>query len=305
MKVSISVDLDEIYCYYQIYGLNCNKKEFQLYPVYYIALERLQQFFEAEGINEITLFVIGKDLEHQTNAQKIKALKSLGYEIANHTYSHPYNLIKLSDEEIVNQIEDASTIIYEVTGERPVGFRAPGYNITEKIYTILKERFFLYDSSIFPSPPYYILKGLVIFFKKIQGKKSASLLGSSRNLLHKSNIPFKKYGIIELPVGVTPYLRIPLIGTFFSLLGERISNILIRATQLSCEYLCIEFHGIDFLEEKDLRQFPEIIKEQKDLKIPWNKKRDIFKKVISYLKDNGSSFFTMYKLAEEASKIIT
>ena len=299
LHICLSIDLDEIYCYYQIYGLEYRDIKLT-YPVYTIALDRIHDFFDTLGIKNITLFVVGQDLENESNIRKIKALNDAGYEIANHTYSHPYNLINLKKEKIEEEIETASILIHKITGKKPCGFRAPGYNITPAIFDILTKKNFLYDSSIFPSPPYYILKAAVIFLKRLKGKKSSSILGPPSQLFYRANRPFRiNKNLIEFPVSVVPFLRIPFIGTFFSLMGKKISDIMTDLTLCCSSHLCIEFHGIDFLDYNDLKSYPEILKEQKDVNIPWNKKRDIFKQVIYKLGEKTSSFKTIHNMAQE------
>jgi peptidoglycan/xylan/chitin deacetylase (PgdA/CDA1 family) len=89
-------------------------------------------------------------------------LAKAGHEIASHSYSHPYDLVRLGREKIADELDRAQAAIAEACGRLPVGFRAPGYEITAELLDLLCERGYRYDSSAFPAIPYYLAKAAVM-----------------------------------------------------------------------------------------------------------------------------------------------
>lgn len=69
-------------------------------------------------------FVNGMLIESGEGQEKLKEIYELGFEIGNHTYNH-FNLQQLTPEDTALEIVDTNDLIEEVTGERPVFFRAP------------------------------------------------------------------------------------------------------------------------------------------------------------------------------------
>ena len=66
-------------------------------------------------------------------AARLRAAHEAGHEIANHSLDHRYDLVRLRRSVIEWQVEEAAHAIEDAVGERPVGFRAPGYTITDEV----------------------------------------------------------------------------------------------------------------------------------------------------------------------------
>jgi len=80
-----------------------------------------------------TFFVLGVNaLEHK---EIIKRMYLDGHSIGNHTYSHK-NLLKLTNEDILYEIEYTNFIIEDITGETPILFRPSYGNYNENIQNI-------------------------------------------------------------------------------------------------------------------------------------------------------------------------
>ncbi|MCA1064599.1 polysaccharide deacetylase family protein (plasmid) [Rossellomorea sp. AcN35-11] len=69
-------------------------------------------------------FVNGHFLDTDEEKQVLKDIYELGFSIGNHTYSHS-NLRDLSEEKQREEIISLSDLVEEITGERPIFFRAP------------------------------------------------------------------------------------------------------------------------------------------------------------------------------------
>src|SRR5262249_31145865 len=105
----------------------------------------------------------------------------------------------------------------------------PGYDVSPSVFSVLAEIGYRYDSSVFPSPPYFAAKALVMAAMALRGQPSGSVLADPRGLLAPSQ-PYRpdlarpwrrgQAPLVELPVAVDPWLRVPLIGTSIILLPE-------------------------------------------------------------------------------------
>lgn len=70
-----------------------------------------------------TFFMIGNRVEQYPNIARKVA--SRGQLIGNHTFSHPRDIRKLSQSEILNEMKHCQKVIIKDTGEKPLFCRAP------------------------------------------------------------------------------------------------------------------------------------------------------------------------------------
>ena len=79
---------------------------------------------------------------------------SAGHEIASHGYSHTL-VPDLTPQQFSEELQLTERILMEQTGQQPVGYRAPQWSLSEQTgwaFVILRERGYLYDSSLNPLP---------------------------------------------------------------------------------------------------------------------------------------------------------
>jgi hypothetical protein len=114
-------------------------------------LSRAADFFQSNGV-KITLFVITQDLRLPNFSALLKQMRQDGHEIASHTHSHPYIKNQNSISLLKNEVRQSREEIESHFGDRPVGFRAPGFFINEEIIEVLRQEGFKYDCSLFLSP---------------------------------------------------------------------------------------------------------------------------------------------------------
>jgi peptidoglycan/xylan/chitin deacetylase (PgdA/CDA1 family) len=300
---AVSVDLDEIPFYRQIHGLAASGAAADD-AVFDVALPRLDQFARDLGI-PLTLFVIGETLRRRRNADIIRGFAERGHEIGNHTLGHRYDLTRLPPDLMQAEIEEGQRAILEGTGVRPVGFRAPGYTMTDELVDVVTRAGFLYDSSVFPCPAYWTAKVAALSIIRMRGRKSRSVLGSP-NVLRAPRVPYRVgrpywtrgSGPLELPIQVTPGARLPFIGTALTMAGPRMARLLSR--MVSREPLVnLELHGIDVLDRGD--GLHALARHQRDLKIPHTRKLETLSAVVETLRQRGYSFVRLDEAARAFS----
>jgi len=124
---SVSVDLDGLGCYAAIHGLPPRLDERAQRAVPAVAVQRFCELFAAAGVRA-TFFVIGREAAIAPGA--LKAAAAAGHEIGSHSYAHDYALSRRTREEIAQDLGLAERAIEDACGQRPRGFRAPGYTLS-------------------------------------------------------------------------------------------------------------------------------------------------------------------------------
>ncbi|HSY22548.1 MAG TPA: polysaccharide deacetylase family protein [Polyangiaceae bacterium] len=297
---AVSVDLDEIPNYFGIHGLPPPVGPSGTL-VYDVAIDRLTAFAHELSI-PLTLFAIGSDLARPAAADRLRKAADGGFEIANHTLDHRYDLVRLGRDEIRRQVNEGASAIERATGVVPMGFRAPGYTVTDELFEVLEELGVAYDSSVFPCPAYWAAKTAKIGLIRALGRESWSIVDTP-NVLRAPVRPYRVgrpywergAGILEMPVQVTRGLRLPFFGTSVTLRGPEFARWLAR----SCEgepVVNLELHGIDVLDAAD--GLATLRTHQPDVRVPVDQKLLSLRAAIEELRSLGYSFVTLKAAAQ-------
>lgn len=295
---SVSVDLDEIHHYFAIHGLTTTGEAGTL--VYDAAIDRLRGLADA-GRFPLTLFAIGSDLAREASRDRLRAAAEDGHEIANHSLDHRYDLVRLGRDEIRRQVKEGADAIEAACGKRPVGFRAPGYTITDEVFDVLSELDVNYDASVFPCPAYWSVKTAAIGLIRARGRESRSIVDTP-NVLRAPTRPYrvdKPYwkrggGLLEIPVQVTRGLRLPFIGTSVTLAGPSKARWLAKMC-VGEPLVNLELHGIDVLDTRD--GLDDLRPHQPDVKVPHATKIESILAACDELSRAGYTFITMREAA--------
>lgn len=114
------------------------------------ATENLLALLSAHQI-KATFFVLGYVADQ--HPALIRRIHAAGHEIGVHGYYHRF-VFRLTPEEFAEELGQAIEAITRITGERPLGHRAPYFSFngsTGWAFAILQAHGFRYDSSIFPA----------------------------------------------------------------------------------------------------------------------------------------------------------
>ena len=295
-KCSISIDVDPINCYYRIHSLGPSPDEFR-HVIMRKCIPRFISLFEKHNI-DATFFIVAQDLDSEHLGESAKAayaqvqeLSTLGHEIGNHSYSHPYELARMSVNAMSEEIARAHELLSECIGKPVVGFRAPGYDISGPMLDQLMHLGYLYDSSIFPAPLYYAAKMTVMAALALAGRPSGAVLTNPRALAAEGNpyrprsgAPWRKgqSSVVELPIAVTPLTRMPAIGTSLLLAPQWIRNRVLAAMKKR-PFFNLELHGIDLCDAEEDGIPGELIARQPDLRIPLEEKHRRLESTILHL----------------------
>lgn len=304
--VSVSVDLDPLSCYFRIHALPGSPPEDVRFAILRQALPRFAALFARHGVRA-TFFVVGSDLEEDAEGRRLLAeLAGAGHELANHSFSHPYDLTRLPPARIAEEIDRAHQAISACSGAPPVGFRAPGYETTAEVIDLLCTRGYRYDSSTFPSVPYFLAKAAVMGLLRVTGRPSGSILGSPTVLL-APRTPYRPASgaayrrgdrpIVELPMAVTRRLRLPVIGTSLITFPEWLRHHMV-AHVLGEPFVNLELHGIDLADAEADRLPPALVARQPDLRRTITQKLGALDTTLRQARAVGARFLPLAEAAQ-------
>lgn len=292
MKTAVfTVDLDPVSCYFNIHGMPLNKIEDD--PVYRYGIPRFLNFLKEEEV-KATFFITGKAVTEK-NKPLFRSLAEKGHELACHSHNHDYSFYKFSRDKMIEDIVENRELVAELSASDPVGFRAPGYNISSEVIKVLEQNKFLYDASVMPSSFYHISKYMLIKIKRLIGKKSKSSVSFFGNMPGKVKpvFNFKKTSITEFPVTTVIFpFGLPLLGTAMICFPGWLVN-LMHSRASSLNYVSMEFHGIDLCCMKDHEAFSNLSGKQPDISISLEKKISRLKEAVRFYKKQGFSFKTL------------
>jgi peptidoglycan/xylan/chitin deacetylase (PgdA/CDA1 family) len=319
-ECAISIDLDGVGCYYRIHGLGPPPEELE-HVVMARALPRAAALFAEHGVH-VTWFVIGRDADADAmvpdraariaNAQRLALLARQGDELGNHSYSHPYELAKLSAVEADAEIAGGDRVVRALLAAAGVtggarGFRAPGYDVSPAMMDALARLGYRYDSSIFPAPGYYVAKAVVMTALQLQGRPSGAVMTDPRALAAPvepyrpaMTAPWRRgqAPLVELPVAVTKWMRLPAIGTTL-VAGPPWLRRRVLAGMARRPFFNLELHGIDFADAEQDGIPGELVERQPDLRVPISEKLQRLASVIAEVKRS----WDVVTLADVATRV--
>lgn len=287
---SVSVDLDELHHYFALHGLDLGERS---HLVYDRAIARSLDWARSLDV-PLTYFAVARDLERHESAAALREAARRGHEIGNHSFSHHYDLTRRPRAELEREVACGADAIERAVGERPSGFRAPGYTVSDELFEVLASAGARYDSSVFPCPPYYAAKGVAMLASRLGGRRSSAIVAPAHVLRaprrpYRVGRPFFRVGngMPELPIQVTPKLRLPYIGTSLVLAGPDAARLLTR-TLLAEQFVNLELHGIDFLGLDD--GLGELGVHQPDAKLSLERKLASLGAAVELLKRHDFAF---------------
>jgi hypothetical protein len=286
---SISLDLDNQWSYMKIHG----DEGWDKYPSYFdIFVPHVLNVLDELNL-KITFFIVGKDTEYEENRKYLKMITDRGHETGNHSYHHESWLQTYSYDKVEKEIISAEEAIVNATGQRPVGFRGPGFSWSKDLLKVLESRGYLYDASTLPT--YLGPLARMYYFKKSSLSKEEKK--ARKELFGKFSEGFRRLKpykwdlgnnrtIAEIPVTTMPFFKTPFHLSYLIYLGNISRGLMkfylataIRMCKLTNTPISFLLHPLDLVGGDQITQlafFP-------GMNIKSEKKVEIFKEVIHSL----------------------
>lgn len=283
----LHVDIDSPVTLLRFWGCAPAEDEVRLLDRFYnIAMSRALDFFEENSV-PATFFCVGHELQRSGAASKwIKKAFDSGHEIANHTHSHSFKFGALLPEARRSEISQCSEVIERLIGRKPLGFRAPSYQVTSDLIDLLESMDFQYDCSAFFSS----LNFLLDLYHRSRRKSDAengfkgSMAAPPANAYFPSRKNFYSIGeprrVMEIPMPRNGFFNFPFYNNFHLSAGELYRKIdLYMMRQRHLPYL---FHLIEFCDLSD--PIPRSLKVHPNVSISAIKKINAMRDSIAILK---------------------
>ena len=258
---SLSLDLDNQWSYMKTHG----DSGWDSFPSYLdVVVPRVLEFLKARNLT-ITVFVVGQDAALEKNRQALRAIADAGHEIGNHSFRHEPWLHLYSESEIEKEFANAEEHIERATGQRPRGFRGPGFSLSSSVLKVLAMRGYQYDCSTFPTylgplaRAYYFMTSK---FSPEEREKRKALFGSMRDGL-RSLKPYHwqldERTLTEIPVTTMPFFKVPIHVSYLlylSVLSPALARLYFRIALMLCRMtrtqVSLLLHPLDFLGRDDV-----------------------------------------------------
>lgn len=265
---SLSLDLDNKWSYLKTHG----DPAWELLPSYLaVVVPRFLEFFKRRGLT-ITVFVVGQDAALEKNREALASISAAGHGVGNHSFHHEPWLHLYSEIEIEDELRRAEEEIERATGQRPKGFRGPGYSLSPATLRVLLRRGYLYDATTLPTylgplaRAYYFMtthlseaereKRKALFGRLSDGLRSVTPYTWNVNGGRLLEIPVTTLPLLKLPIHISYVLYLSLLSPALALLYFRIAT---RICRLSGAQPSVLLHPLDFLgcdDDRDLGFFP-------------------------------------------------
>ena len=260
---SLSLDLDNLWSYMKTHG----DPGWQDFPGYLdIVVPRFLDMLQELSIS-MTVFVVGQDAVLDQNKPILKSIADAGHEIANHSFNHEPWLHLYSASDIAEEIARAEDAIFLATGQRPIGFRGPGYSLSEAVLRVLTQRGYKYDCSTFPTivgplaRAYYFARARLASDQKQRRKALFGGVTDGFRPLSPYAWDLTEKQLIEIPVTTLPYGRVPIHFSYLHWIAggsNRLASAYFSAALRTCDFAGIApsllLHPLDFLGGDDVKE---------------------------------------------------
>jgi hypothetical protein len=209
---SISLDLDDLWTYLRTHG----NPEWQSRPSYLARIVPLALEALDEADVKLTFFIVGSDAANPRNAGLLQSIAGRGHEIGNHSFEHEPWLHQFDRARLEGEVIRTQDAVAQVTGQRPVGFRGPGYSWSPELLELLQEQGYLYDASTLPTYLGPLARQYYFWTSRLardERTKREALFGKFADGFRPTK-PYRwqlRQGrtILEIPVTTFPVLKVP------------------------------------------------------------------------------------------------
>jgi len=286
---SVSLDLDNLWSYMKTHGDAGWESRPSYLPVF---LPPVLDALDRLGL-KITFFIVGLDAARPENVAALGTVTARGHEVGSHSFEHEPWLHRYPHERLEREIAEAEDAIVAATGQKPVGFRGPGFSWSADLLEILVDRGYLFDASTLPTFLGPLARAYYFWTARLSAEERserAALFGTVRDGLR----PNKAYRwqlasgrtLLEIPVTTFPGIRTPFHLSYLlylSRVSERLMIAYLEAAAAACRITGTQpsflLHPLDLLgsdQAPSLAFFP-------GMDLSGERKRELFHRVLSCL----------------------
>jgi peptidoglycan-N-acetylglucosamine deacetylase len=300
---SLSLDLDNLWSYQRTHGDPDWERRASYLPALMPPLLDLLD----EAACKITFFVVGADAERSESAQWLRMISAGGHEVGNHSFHHECWLHLYTRDQLQAELVRAEEAISSVIGQRPTGFRGPGFSWSPALLEVLADRGYLYDASTLPTYLGPLARAYFLATARMspeQRRQRRELFGSFRDGLrpvgaYRWQLPSGR-ALLEIPVTTVPIIKTPFHMSYLiylSRFSRKLADAYLRSAIGLCRRMGITpsflLHPLDLLGAEHAPQlmfFP-------GMDVPVPTKRAHLKQVLETL----SRHFTLVPMSTHAS----
>ena len=298
---SLSLDLDNQWSYMKTHG----DPGWQLFPSYLdIVVPRVLNFLKTRNLL-ITFFIVGQDAALEKNRDALASIAAAGHEIGNHSFHHEPWLQLYTEQQLETDFERAEEHITRATGQRPIGFRGPGFSFSSAMFQVLARRGYVYDASTLPTflgplaRAYYFMTAQLTPEQKCERQFLFGNFWDGLRPIKPYRWPVDGGCLIEIPVTTMPVFRVPIHVSYviyLSMYAPSLALYYFRAALMLCRLTRTQpsllLHPLDFLgceDTQELSFFPA-------MKMPRERKLEIVSEALRML----SNEFAVVTLRQHA-----
>ncbi len=304
---SLSIDVDDLWSYLKTHG----DAGWEARPSYLgTFVPRMLDLLDQSGLSA-TFFLVGVDAAMSRHRDVFREIRVRGHEVGNHSHEHEPWLHSYARARLEREVRSAEDAITAATGERPLGFRGPGYSWSSDLFGILLDRGYRYDGSTLPT--YLGPLARTYYFRSAhltdeQRAERRWLFGEFRDGLR----PVKPYrwrlpdgrALLEIPVTTFPVIKTPFHFSYLLYLARRSPRVAraylhaaLRACRLARTGVSFLIHPLDVLDHAqapELAFFP-------GMDMPSAQKVDFLAEVLATLR----GYFRVVTMGEHALELLS
>src|SRR5919201_676635 len=212
--------------------------------------------------------------------------------------------------ELEDDIARAEEAILAATGQRPLGFRGPGFSWCPTLFEVLERRGYRYDASTLPTYLGPLARLYFLWTAQLtpeERKRRSALFGSFRDGLRPVH-PYhwqlgERRSLLEIPVTTIPVVKVPFHMChllYLSRFSTALMSAYLRTAILACRAMRVEpsflLHPLDIMggdEVRELAFFP-------GMDLPSRRKVELFKRVLRTLGEH----FELVPMGAHASALL-